>query len=106
MTDLSWLIDQLKHTGNKPAVLFDRQQIAMELVAYGEPRAAEALLALDSSGIGKIGLLAHKHYSTFSGEAGPMLDTAICRAVVEHLEGTARPLARKRRVYPKAQGKA
>ena len=59
------------------------------------------MLALDDAGVAKIGLLAHKHYSAFSGESGPMLDTAICLAVVEHLEGNARPLARKRRVYPK-----
>lgn len=101
MADLDWLINQLKHTDDKPAVLFDKQKIAKELIAYGEPGAADALLALDDPALGKIGLLAHKHYSTFPGETGPMLDTAICRAVVEHLEGRARPLARKRRVYPK-----
>lgn len=101
MTDLSWLVDQVNRAGDEPAVLFDRNDIARELVAYGEIRAAETLLQLDEADIAKIGALAHRHYSAFAGETGPMLDTALCRAVVEHLEGRARPLARLRRVYPK-----
>ena len=34
MADLSWLIDQLKHTDDKkPSVLFDKTKIAKVLVA-------------------------------------------------------------------------
>jgi hypothetical protein len=69
-----------------------------ELMAYGELEAAATLSQLDAEAIAAIGVLASRHYSA---PDNPMLDTAICRAVVEFIEGTARPLRRKRRVYPK-----
>jgi len=85
----------------KPTVVFSPADMVKELVAYGEPEAAERLMQLSPDEIEQIGELAHKHYSTFSGESGPMLDTAICLGIIEHLEGKPRALRRKRRVNPK-----
>jgi hypothetical protein len=67
-------------------------------VAFGEVDAAEKLLQLDAQSIAAIGVLASRHYSA---PDRPFLDKAICRGIVEFLEGRARPLRRSRRKYPK-----
>ena len=84
--------------GARSTVTFKPDRMVRELVAYGEPEAAATLTQLDAEAVAAIGVLASRHYSA---PDNPMLDTAICRAVVEFIEGTARPLRRRRRVYPK-----
>jgi hypothetical protein len=84
------------------SVIFEPQNIAKELVAYGEPEAADRLLSLTSESLQVIGRKAHEIWNEIEGEHGPMLVTAICLAVVEHVEGNRRALRRKRRRYPKA----
>jgi hypothetical protein len=74
-----------------------------ELIAYGEPEAASKLQMLDATELQAIGRRAHAIWSTFSGEHGPMLDKAICLAIVEHIEGRPRELKRKRRQYPRKE---
>jgi len=83
------------------AVAFEPKDMVRELIAYGEPEAAAKVMDLDTAAIQQIGVRAHQIYSDFSGQRGPMLDTAICLAIVEHLEGKPRPLNRQRRQYPK-----
>ena len=89
-------------SGARSTVHFDPRDLVRELVAYGETDAAEKLLILDQHAIAAIGVLASRHYSA---PDNPILDKAICLGVVEFLEGQARPLKRKRRLYPKTDGK-
>jgi len=84
------------------SILFEPQSIVKELIAYGEPEAANRLLLLTSESLQVIGRRAHEISCEFEGGHGPMIVTAICLAVVEHVEGKRRPLRRKRRRYPKA----
>ena len=94
------------HQANQSAVIFDPKDMVRELVAYGEPEAAEALPKLDLKALAKIAIRAHSLDSKSVGFVGPvMVDTMICLAIVEHVEGRLRPLKRKRRVYPKGRGK-
>ena len=83
------------------AVAFEPKDMVRELEAYGEGDVAAKLKQLGPKDIHRIGVRAHEIYSDFDGERGPMLDTAICLAIVEHIEGKPRPLKRKKRVYPK-----
>jgi hypothetical protein len=85
--------------GARSTVDFNPRDMVRELVAYGEPNAAEILLQLDQQAIAAIGVLASRHYG---GPDNPILDKAICLGVVEFLEDRARPLKRSRRIYPKA----
>ncbi len=82
----------------RSTVNFNPHDLVKELVAYGETDAADMLLQLDQQGIAAIGVLASKHYSA---PDRPILDKAICLGIVEFLEERARPLKRKRRLYPK-----
>jgi len=84
--------------GARSKVHFSPGDLVRELEAYGELEAAELLLQLDEQSIAAIGVLASRHYS---GPDNPILDKAICLGVVEFLEEKARPLKRKRRLYPK-----
>ncbi len=84
------------------SIVFEPQSIAKELIAYGEPEAADGLLSLTPESLQVIGRRAHEIWNEFEGEHGPMIVTAICLAVVEHVEGKRRPLRRKRRVFPKS----
>jgi len=79
-------------------VHFNPRDLVRELVAYGEMDAAKQLLLLDHEAIAAIGVLAFEHYCD---PARPILHKAICLGIVEYLEGRARPLKRKRRIYPK-----
>ena len=79
------------------SILFEPRSIAEELIAYGEPEAADRLLSLTSESLQVIGGRAQEISCEFEGEHGPMIVTAICLAVVEHVEGKRRPLRRKRR---------
>ena len=83
------------------SIIFNPQTIAKELRAYGEPEAADKLLSLPSASLQAIGRRAHEISIEFEGGRGPMIVTAICLAVVEHVEGTRRPLRRKRRRFSK-----
>jgi hypothetical protein len=82
-------------------VAFNPEKIVPELIAYGEPEAAAKLVQLSAQELQVIGRRAHELWSDFTGERGPMLDKAICLAVVERVEGQPRDLKRKRRQYPK-----
>ena len=84
--------------GARCFVTFDPRDLVRELVAYGEPEAAELLPHLNEQAIAAIGVLASRHSS---GPENPILDKAICLGIVEFLEGQPRPLRRKRRLYPK-----
>jgi hypothetical protein len=79
-------------------VSFDLAPLAKELVAYGEPETAEWLLRIDPDTHAKLSVTANQYLS------GNIIDKAICLAAVEVFEGSARPLRRKRRLYPKAHG--
>lgn len=79
-------------------VSFELAPLANELVAYGEPETAEWLLRIDPETHAKVSVMAGRHLN------GNIIDKAICLAAVEVLEGVARPLRRKRRLYPKAHG--
>lgn len=83
--------------GARTFTTFDPRDMARELLAYGEPEAAAAILDLDAESIKAIGVLASRQTIL----ENPMLDTKICLGVVEFIEGNARPLRRKRRFYPK-----
>jgi len=85
--------------GARSTVHFNPGDLVRELLAYGETDAAERLLLLDEQAIAAIGVLASRHYSA---PDNPILDKAICLGIVEFLEEQARPLNRKRRVYPKS----
>jgi hypothetical protein len=85
--------------GARTTVRFDPKDMVRELLAYGEAEAAKQIMQVSPKAIMAIGVLASRHYSA---PDNPMLDTAICRAVVEFLEGKARPLRRKRRFYAKS----
>ena len=84
--------------GARSTVTFRPEALVRELNAYGEIEAAEKLVRLGPLAIAAIGVLASRHLSS---PANLMIDTAICLGVVEFLEEQARPLRRKRRVYPK-----
>ena len=84
--------------GSRSKVHFKPGDLVRELMAYGEPEAAEKLQGLDEQAIAAIGVLASRHYS---GPDNPILDKAICLGVIEFLEERARPLRRRRRVYLK-----
>jgi len=88
-------------SGARSTVSFKPERMVRELVAYGEPEAAATLTQLNPEAVAAVGVLASRHYSA---PDNPMLDTAICRAIVEFIEGAARPLRRKRRVYSKHRG--
>lgn len=94
------LQDLLAHEAPSSTIVFSPTDMIRELEAYGETEAAEKLIGLSDSQIREIGLLAHAHYSRADDGRGPVLDTAICLGVIEFLEGSPRPLRRKRRVYP------
>lgn len=85
--------------GARSTVNFNPPDLVRELVAYGEAAAADELLQLDQQAIAAIGVLAMRNYSA---PDRPILDKAICLGIVEFLEEQARPLKRKRRLYPKA----
>ena len=85
----------------RSTVNFNPPDLVRELIAYGETNAADRLLQLDQQAIAAIGVLAMRHYSA---PDRPILDKAICLGIVEFLEEQARPLARKRRLYPKPGG--
>lgn len=87
--------------GARSTVTFYPSDLVRELVAYGEAAAVDQLVQLDQQAIAAIGVLASRHYST---PDRPILDKAICLGIVEFLEGQARPLKRKRRLYLKAGG--
>ncbi|GGJ98206.1 hypothetical protein GCM10009304_25180 [Pseudomonas matsuisoli] len=78
-------------------VTFRLADIAPQLIAYGEPEAAEKLMQLDDCSLHKIGVLAFDNYLV----PKTILYKAVCLAVVEYLEGTKRELRRKKRVFPK-----
>ena len=82
--------------GARSTVNFDPRDLVRELIAFGELDAAERLPQLDAQSIAAIGVLASRHYSA---EDRPFLDKAICRGIVEFLEGRARPLRRAKRKY-------
>ncbi len=84
-------------------VLFDRKDVAKALIAYGESDAASKVSRLSVKALKEIGCRAHQIWSEFSGARGPNLDNALCRAVVEYIEGAPRPLKRKRRILPKSK---
>ena len=88
-------------SGARSTVTFNPRDLVRELVAYGEMDAADRLLQLDQQAIAAIGVLASRHYSA---PDRPILDKAICLGIVEFMEEQARPLTRKRRLYPKAAG--
>jgi hypothetical protein len=77
-------------------VAFNPIDLAPELIAYGEPEAAEALLVMSPDTHQQISVLAGRLLSD-----NLIIDKAICLAAVQVFEGTPRPLRRKRRVYPK-----
>ena len=77
-------------------VAFNPADLAPELIAYGEPKAAEALLQMTSDTHAQISVMASRLLSD-----NLTINKAICLAAVEVFEGHARPLRRKRRVYPK-----
>lgn len=79
-------------------VSFEIAPLAKELIAYGEPETAEWLLGIDPDTNARVSVLAGQRLS------GNIIDKAICLAAVELHEGAARPLRRKRRLYPKANG--
>ncbi|PIA66083.1 hypothetical protein [Pseudomonas sediminis] len=83
-------------------VTFRPVDIAPQLIAYGEPEAAEKLMQLDDCSLHKIGVLAFNNYLV----PKTILNKAICLAVIEHLEGTKRELRRKKRIFPKTQNNA
>ncbi len=85
--------------GARSRVRFDATSLVRELMAYGESGAAEKLMQLDQQAIAAIGVLAAGHYAA---PDNPILDKAICLGIVEFLEGKARPLKRKRRLYARA----
>jgi hypothetical protein len=85
--------------GARSTITFNPRGLVRELLAYGETDAADKLLQLDQQAIAAIGVLAARHYSA---PDRPILDKAICLGIVEFLEEQARPLRRKRRLYPKA----
>ena len=89
--------------GARSTVNFNPTDLVRELIAYGEINAADKLLQLDQHAIAAIGVLAMRHYSA---PDRPILDKAICLGIVEFLEEQARPLTRKRRLYPKASSAA
>ncbi|KJU77946.1 hypothetical protein OF113_18230 [Ectopseudomonas chengduensis] len=78
-------------------VNFRPVDIAPQLIAYGEPEAAEKLVQLDDCSLDKIGVLAFDNYLV----PKTILYKAICLAVVEYLEGSKRELSRKKRVFQK-----
>jgi hypothetical protein len=82
--------------GARSTVNFEPRDLVRELEAFGESEAAEKLMRLDARSIAAIGVLASRHYSA---PDRPSLDKAICRGIVEFLEGRARPLRRTRRRY-------
>ncbi len=84
--------------GARSTVTFEPRDLVKELVAFGETEAAQRLMQLDAQAIAAIGVLASRHYSA---DDRPFLDKAICRGIVEFLEGQARPLRRTRRKYPR-----
>ncbi len=77
-------------------VSFDPSDLAPQLIAYGEPEAAEALLTMTPETHQQVSVLAGRLLSD-----NLTIDKAICIAAVHVFEGKARPLRRKRRVYPK-----
>jgi hypothetical protein len=95
------LLMRTLEAGGGNSVVFDPQKLAKELIAYGESEAATKLLRLGLEELQAIGRRASQTFLNFSGEHGPILDKAICLAVVEHVEGKPRDLKRKRRIYPK-----
>jgi len=86
--------------GARSTVNFDPADLVRELAAYGETDASDRLMHLDQQAIAAIGVLASRHYSA---PDSPILDKAICLGIVEFLEERARPLKRKRRLYPKSR---
>jgi len=80
-----------------------REHVARQLEAYGEDQLAPRVFDLSEAAWQKLGERALDYAcqpDTPSG-AGMLIDKALCMAAVEVLEGTRRPLRRKRRVYPK-----
>lgn len=92
MTNLLDLMDR-----GVGGVSFNPRDLAPQLVAYGEPEAAEMLLDMSPDTHAQISVLASRLLSS-----NLTIDKAICLAAVEVFEGRSRPLRRKRRVYPKA----
>lgn len=78
-------------------ITFRVKDIVPQLMAYGEEEAAEKLEVLSEDDLLKVGELAFNHYLV----PKTILDKAICLGVIEHLEGCARELRRKRRIFKK-----
>jgi len=78
-------------------VTFKVKDIVPQLIAYGEEEAAEKLVTFSKDDLLKVGELAFNHYLV----PKTILNKAICLGVIEHLEGCARELKRKRRVFKK-----
>lgn len=71
-----------------------RQDLAANLVAYGEADASGKIQGLSEMGFERVCKIGFKH-----ALAGVHLDMASCLAAIEVIEGQPRPLRRKRRVW-------
>ena len=85
------------HRRKVNGVAFDPPDLAVELVAYGEPDAADFLLSMSEDTHTRVSVLALRKLIS----QRLTVDKAICLAAVEIHEGSPRELKRKRRVYPK-----
>ena len=77
-------------------IAFEAAPLARELLAFGEPEAAAAMLTMSPE--------THLQISVAAGRLlgqNLTIDKAICLAAVGVFEGKPRELRRKRRVYPK-----
>ena len=75
---------------------YEPEALMGDLFAFGEPDAAEAVPNLRLDQLVQIKISASRHLS-----GSGLISRALCLAAVEVIEGKARPLRRKRRVYPK-----
>ena len=76
-------------------VAFSEEALAPELIAYGEPEAAELLM---TESMDKLVLISQRALE-FMVKDGMFADKAICTAAVKIFFGEGRELKRKRRVY-------
>ena len=93
MTNLSDL-----QSRNLNGIAFNHGGLSRELDAYGEPEAAELMKVVSPEKQAEISARA----TTILLRESCIIDKAICLAAVEVFFGEARPLRRKRRVYPKS----
>jgi hypothetical protein len=87
----------------KSKVLFKREEIIRDLEAYGEEEIVSKYLAVDNETFDRISERAFEYalISEKPNGSGMFISKAICLAIVEVIEGKARPLNRKRRKYKK-----